>query len=167
MVLYAMLYRFLTRLPAYGSKKITYQDVISNLNILDYEYYFKVVDSFFQGDLSNILTLFDRVQRQGFDGDTFVNGLAEHFRNLLVCKHQAIHHLLNLSESLTNQYHQQAQLAGESFILSALDLLNSCDVEYKLAKNKRLHVEMALIKINYLHHQVEATPTELEEKKKH
>ena len=119
------------KIASYGGKKITYQDVISNLNILDYEYYFKVVDSFFQGDLSSILTLFDHVQKQGFDGDIFINGLAEHFRNLLVCKHQSIHHLLNLSESLTAQYHEQAQLAEESFILSALDILNSCDVEYK------------------------------------
>ena len=140
------------KIASYGGKKISYDDVIGNLNILDYDYFFKVVDYFFQGDLAGILSLFDNVQKQGFDGDTFINGLAEHLRNLLVCKHKSIHHLLSLSETLSKQYHTQAQLAEESFLLSALDLLNTCDIEYKMAKNKRLHVEMTLIKINYLQH---------------
>lgn len=138
------------KIASFGGKKITYQDVISNLNILDYEYYFKVVDAFALGDVAAVLDLFDKIQHLGFDGDTFLNGLAEHLRNLLVCKHNAIHHLLSLSDQLKNQYLSQSANLEESFLLGALDIANDCDINYKMAKNKRLHVEMALIKINYL-----------------
>ncbi len=154
------------KIASFGGKKITYQDVISNLNILDYEYYFKVVEAFFQSDLVTILSLFDEVQKRGFDGDIFINGLAEHLRNLLVCKHEALHHLVSLSDLLTEQYQNQAALADESFLLSALDLLNTCDVEYRMAKNKRLHVEMTLIKINHLQHLLDTPIQPASEKKK-
>ncbi len=142
------------KLASYAKGKITYQDVINNLNILDYDYFFQVVDAFFRCDIGEVLRLFDDVQKRGFEGDIFVSGLAEHLRNLLVCKYENIHHLLDLSENLAKRYFQQAALADESFIVSSLDLLNTCDIEYKMAKNKRLHVEMTMIKLNYALHLV-------------
>ncbi|NND05683.1 MAG: DNA polymerase III subunit gamma/tau [Saprospiraceae bacterium] len=138
------------KVASFGGKKVTYQDVIDNLNVLDYDYFFRVVSRFLSSDLAGIMQLFDEVQRKGFDGDVFLNGLIEHLRNLLVCKHKSIQHLLYLSDKLNKQYLEQAELTDENFILSALDLANECDVNYKMAKNKRLHVEMALIKMTYL-----------------
>lgn len=138
------------KLASFGGKKITYKDVISNLNILDYDYFFKVVDSLLMGNVAEVLNIFDEIQQKGFEADAFLNGLAEHFRNLLVCHHQAIHHLLELSEQVKSSYLNQAKLTEERFILSALDIANECDVNYRMAKNKRLHVEMALIKMNFI-----------------
>ena len=154
------------KIASYGSKKISYDDVIQNLNILDYDVYFKIVEALANNDLAAILAQFDLVQKEGFEGDVFVNGLADHFRNLLVCKHEAIQHLLTLSEGLSQRYIAQAAKTDEAFILSALDILNNCDVEYKMARNKRLHVEMALIKLNYLLYQVDLGSAELLEEKK-
>lgn len=138
------------KVASFGGKKVTYQDVIQNLNVLDYDYFFQVVERFLQSDLPGIMHLFDEVQQKGFDGDIFLNGLSEHLRNLLVCKHKAIHHLLHLSDKLNQRYIQQATLIDENFILNALEVANECDVNYKMAKNKRLHVELALIKMTYL-----------------
>ena len=143
------------KLSSFGGKKITYRDVIDNLNILDYDYYFQMVDAFLEGDVGKVLSIFDEIQRKGFEGDIFINGLAEHVRNLLVCKHQAIHHLLSISEQLQKRYFDQSKMVEESFLLSMLDIANDCDINYKMAKNKRLHVELALIKINYLTQMVE------------
>ncbi|MCB0688483.1 MAG: DNA polymerase III subunit gamma/tau [Saprospiraceae bacterium] len=151
------------KLASFGGKQITYQDVISNLNILDYDYFFKVVDAMLLGDIAEVLRIFDEIQQKGFEADAFLNGLAEHFRNLLVCHHQAIHHLLELSEQVKATYLRQAKLTEESFLLSALDIANDCDVNYRMAKNKRLHVEMALIKMNFIN-QVVKSPDLLVEK---
>ena len=138
------------KLASFGGKKISYQDVISNLNILDYDYFFKVVEAMLMGDIGEVLRIFDEIQQKGFEADAFLNGLAEHFRNLLVCHHQSIHHLLELSDQVKTSYMDQAKLVEENFILSALDIANDCDINYRMAKNKRLHVEMGLIKMNFI-----------------
>jgi len=138
------------KLASFGGQKITYQDVITNLNILDYDYFFKVVDAMLMEDISGVLNIFDEIQQKGFEGDAFLDGLAEHFRNLLVCHHKSIHHLLELTDQVKEQYISQGALASENFLLGALNLANECDVNYRLAKNKRLHVEMALMKMNFL-----------------
>ncbi len=153
------------KLASFGGEKISYQDVITNLNILDYDYFFKVVDAMLLGDIATVLQIFDEIQQKGFEADAFLNGLAEHFRNLLVCHHQAIHHLLELSELVKISYLNQARLTEESFLLSALEVANECDINYRIAKNKRLHVEMALIKMNYINQERQNTGSLTGEKK--
>ncbi|MEL6277058.1 MAG: hypothetical protein AAFU03_18300 [Bacteroidota bacterium] len=98
-------------------------------------------------DQAGIMLLFDEVLRKGFDADLFINGLAGHLRNLLVCKDPATIPLLEAGERLRNRYHQQSALTPTDLILTSLNLANDCDVEYKLARNKRLHVEMCLLKM--------------------
>lgn len=138
------------RIVSFSGDAIRYSDVIENLNILDYDYFFKVVDGLLTEDMSAILVLFDDVLRKGFDGDLFINGLAEHLRNLLVCKDPQTITLLEVSEALQVRYQEQAQLAPAALLLTALSLCNDCDIHYKTARNKRLHVEMALLKMTYI-----------------
>ncbi|MEL7427425.1 MAG: DNA polymerase III subunit gamma/tau, partial [Bacteroidota bacterium] len=135
------------RIVSFSGKKITYEDVITNLNVLDYDYFFRVVDALLTEDIQQTLLIFDDIQRKGFDGDLFMTGLAQHLRNVLVCKDEQTLSLLDASDSLRDRYRQQAQLCGSDFILTTLNLANECDLNYKLARNKRLHVEMSLIKM--------------------
>jgi DNA polymerase-3 subunit gamma/tau len=130
-----------------AGKKVTYKETIDNLNILDYDYYFKVVDGLLAEDLSSTLLIFDEILKKGFDGHNFIVGLSEHFRDLLVVKDEATVQLLQVSESARDRYLQQTQQASVSFLLSALNLANSCDINYKSSKNQRLHVELALMKM--------------------
>ena len=138
------------RIISFSGKEVSYQHVIDNLNILDYDYYFKITDAILSEDSSTLLLLFDKILRQGFEGDIFINGLAEHFRNLLVCKDAATLTLLEVSGNIEAQYKEQSSLVPLKLILSALDIANDCDVQFKLARNTRLHVEMALIKMAYI-----------------
>ena len=138
------------RIVSFSGNKIAYKDVIENLNILDYDYYFKVVEALLMEDSSQLLLLFDQISKKGFDGDTFINGLAEHLRNLLVCKDPKTLSLLEVSGSIRDRYQQQAALVPSALVLSALSIANDCDVNYKMARNTRLHVEMALIKMAYI-----------------
>ncbi len=135
------------RIVSFSGKKITYEDVITNLNVLDYDYFFRVVDALLAEDIRQTLLIFDDIQRKGFDGDLFMTGLAQHLRNVLVCKDEQTLSLLDASDSLRDRYRQQAKLCGSDFILTTLNLANECDINYKLARNKRLHVEMSLIKM--------------------
>jgi len=138
------------RIVSFSGNKISYQDVIENLNILDYDYYFKVVEAMLIEDASQLLLLFDQISRKGFDGDIFINGLAAHLRNLLVCKDSRTVDLLEVSGNIKERYQEQANLTPTGLILSALSLANDCDVNYKMSRNHRLHVEMALIKMAYI-----------------
>lgn len=138
------------RIVAFSGKRITYEDVINNLNILDYDVFFQMVDALLLEDAAKVLLIFDDVLRRGFEPDLFINGLAEHLRNLLVCKDEVTLQLLEVSEGLRERYLKQAQLAPSRLLLTALNLANDCDVAYKLARNKRLHVEMALLKMAYI-----------------
>ncbi len=132
-----------------SGEKITYKDVISNLNILDYEYYFRMVDAFLKCDLPAVLNILDEVVRNGFDTESFVQGLAEHFRELLVAKDVNTIGLMECSEAVRQRYFNQASLAEEGFVLTALQILNTCDLTLGRAANKRLHTEIALSKICY------------------
>lgn len=146
------------RIVAFSNQQITYSDVITNLNILDYDYYFQMVNHLLQENVNEVLLLLDQIMRKGFDGDLFINGLAEHLRNLLVCKDEKSLQLLEAGEKLKERYLSQAILSSSSFIVSALNIANECDVEYKMARNKRLHVEMALIKMTFIMRSLTATP---------
>jgi DNA polymerase-3 subunit gamma/tau len=149
-----------------AGKKITYNDVIENLNVLDYDYYFQITDSLLAEDSAAMMNLFDQILRKGFEPDVFVNGLAEHLRNILVCKDEATLALLEVGESLRDRYRKQAALAPSSFLLTALNLCNDCDVNFKMARHKRLHVEIALLKMCYINRAVKAAQTPVFQEKK-
>ncbi len=137
------------RITSASGKKITYDDVITNLNVLDYDYFFRITDALLTEDLRQVLLIFDSVLRNGFEGDHFINGLAEHLRNLLVCKDAETLRLLEVGDSLRERYRQQAAIAPASFLLTALNLCNDCDINFKMARQKPLHVELYLIKMCY------------------
>ena len=126
---------------------LTYAAVLENLHILDYDYYFKITDALTAASVARSLVLFDEILRKGFDGHLFIVGLLEHFRNLLVCKDPATVSLLQVSESAERKYIDQSRDADMSFLLSALSVASQCDINYKAAKNQRLHVELCLMKL--------------------
>ena len=156
------------RITSFSGKKIAYNDVIENLNVLDYDYYFQLTDALLAEDLPAVMQLFDQILRKGFEPDIFLTGLSEHLRNVLVSKEEATLALLETGDSLRERYRKQAALAPSSFILSALSLSNDCDVNYKMARNKRLHVEMCLIKMCHINQAVQVSQQKqaaVEEKK--
>ena len=138
------------QMVTFGGNNLTYREVVQNLHILDYDYYFRLVDSLLAENLSAALLLLDEVVQNGFDLHNFVVGTAEHLRGLLVCKDAVTVQLLEVSEGIKQKYVQQAQAAPLAFLLSGLNLISQCDREFKQAKNQRLHVELALMKLAYL-----------------
>jgi DNA polymerase III subunit gamma/tau len=146
------------RMVAAGGHAVRYEDVLDNLNVLDYDYYFRLIDHLLAEDLPGVLLLFDDVLRKGFDPEIFMLGLAEHIRNLLVCKDEAMLQLLDYSGTVRDRYRAQAALAPSMLLLSALNLANECELNYKMARNKRLHTEMALIKMTYIQRAVRQSP---------
>lgn len=153
------------RITSSAGKNIRYADVIENLNVLDYDYYFQITDALLAEDAAAILNLFDQILRKGFDPEVFLSGLAEHLRNILVCRDAATLALLEAGDSLRERYRKQASLAPASFLLTALNLANDCDVNFKTARNKRLHLEIALLKMCYINRAVKATQAVSSEKK--
>lgn len=129
---------------------ITYKDTAENLHILDYDYYFSITDDFLNENLSGSLLTFNEILKEGFDGQNFIVGLAEHFRNLLVCRDKETVNLLEVSENVKKKYLEQSARADKSFLLSAINISNQCDINFKSSKNQRLHVEIALMKISHL-----------------
>ncbi len=138
------------QIVSYTNKNVTYKAVIENLNILDYDYYFKLTNYVTDGDVSNVLLLFNEILNNGFDGNNFINGLAEHFRNVLVGKDNQTIKLLEVSETIKKQYIVQSNATDVGFLLTALNLANQCDLNYKNSKNQRLQVELALIKMCHI-----------------
>jgi DNA polymerase-3 subunit gamma/tau len=133
-----------------AGSKLTYKLTVDNLHILDYDYYFKITDSFVNEDLAGALLIFDEIIKNGFDGQNFIVGLAEHFRNLLVCKDKETIHLFEVTEGIKDRYAHQAGQIDKSFLISAINIAHQCDLYFKSSKNQRLHVEIALMKITYL-----------------
>ncbi|MEO1713295.1 MAG: DNA polymerase III subunit gamma/tau, partial [Bacteroidota bacterium] len=154
------------RIVSFSGKQIRYKDVIENLNVLDYDYFFKMVDALLLQDVQQLLLIFDQILRNGFDPDIFLGGLAEHLRNLLVCKDESTLQLLAMSDQLGIRYREQAQLSPVSFLLNTMSLANECDIHYKTARNKRLHVEMYLIKMAYAANAVSGADLTLAPEKK-
>lgn len=138
------------QIVSYTNKNLTYKSVIDNLNILDYDYYFRLTQYLTSADVSQALVLFDEILNNGFDGNNFINGLAGHLRNLLVAKDPQTVRLLEVSENIKQKYLVQSQQTQVSFILTALNLANQCDLTYKNSKNQRLQVELALIKMCHI-----------------
>ncbi|HKG07852.1 MAG TPA: DNA polymerase III subunit gamma/tau, partial [Pedobacter sp.] len=138
------------QIVSYTNKNLTYKSVIENLNILDYDYYFKLTQYLTTSNISDTLLLFDEILNNGFDGNNFINGLSGHLRNLLVAKDPQTTRLLEVSENIRQKYINQSQQTQVSFILTALNLANQCDLNYKNSKNQRLQVELALIKMCHI-----------------
>lgn len=138
------------QLVSFSNKNLSYQAVIDNLNVLDYDYYFKLTEAIQEENSSKCLLIFDEILSNGFDGSHFISGLASHFRNLLVAKDIETIKLLEVSKSIKERYLNQAQKASQGLLLSALNIANQSEIQYKTSKNQRLQVEIALLKMCHI-----------------
>jgi DNA polymerase-3 subunit gamma/tau len=138
------------QIVSFSGRNITYKDVIGNLNVLDYDYYFRLVDLFLKNDISGCLILFNEILEHGFEGHHFITGLSSHFRDVMVCKDPVTIQLLEVGGEIREKYKLQAARCDSEFLIGALQVANECDLQYKASQNKRLLVELALIKIAQL-----------------
>ena len=138
------------QIVSFSGKNITYKNVIANLNVLDYDFYFRLIDLFLKNDVPGSLMLFSEVLDHGFDGHHFITGLSSHFRDLLVCKDPITVQLLEVGGEIKEKYKQQAAACEQEFLFEALKVSNECDLQYKISQNKRLLVELGLIKMAQL-----------------
>ncbi len=138
------------KMVSFSDGKLNYQDTLEHLNILDAVYYFKLLTAIREQKLSDALLIFDEINRKGFEGDLLLNGFAEFVRNLLICKDERAAVLLDVVEDFRQKYIDAAKNLEASYLISALNLLSESELNYKAARNKRLHVELALIKLAYL-----------------
>lgn len=138
------------QIVSFSNRNVTYQAVIDNLNILDYDYYFKLMDAVAAEDAAEALLVFDTILNRGFDGAHFMAGLSSHIRNLLVTKEPKTLKLLDVSENIKKKYLQQSMALSSGLLLSALNIANQAEVSYKNSKNQRLQVELALLKMCHL-----------------
>ncbi len=148
------------RLVSFSDKTLQYQDVITHLNILDYDYYFKITDQLIENNISALLVSYNEIINNGFDGHNFINGLANHLRDLLLAQDSLTVSLLNKNNDLEKRYLDQAIQTDATFLVKALKLTNECDIQYKLSNNQRLLVEICLMQISSIGQEVEV-------KKKH
>ena len=135
------------QMVSFSGKNITYKDVIDNLNVLDYEYYFRMVDYILAKDTNSILLLLNDVVEKGFDIQHFVQGLSTHLRNLLLGRDSRLVDMMEVSRQLKMRYSEQAQKCSQYFLLKSLDLANQCDLNFRNSSNKRLHLEICLMKM--------------------
>jgi DNA polymerase-3 subunit gamma/tau len=143
------------KIVSFTNGELNYANTLEHLNILDADYYFKLMDSMQQQDLAGTMLLFDDINRKGFEGDMVLNGFAEFIRNLLVCKDEKVAALLEVVENFKDKYISTAKKIPAPWLISALNILNETEINYKAARNKRLHVELALIKLTYLQQALE------------
>jgi len=138
------------KIVSFTNGELTYANTLEHLNILDADYYFKLLDGMLNQDLAGVMLLYDDINRKGFEGDLVINGFAEFIRNLLVCKDEKAAGLLEVVESFRDKYIATAKNVSAGVLISALNILNETEINYKAARNKRLHVELALIKLCFL-----------------
>lgn len=132
---------------SFSGSKVTYKDVITNLNVLDYDYYFRITDHIIESNIPAVFLTFNELLNEGFDGHHFINGFSSHLRDLLVCQDEVTLQLLEVSKNIRDKYQSQSQIISATVLYQLLDIANVCDVEYRAAKNQRLHVELALLKM--------------------
>ena len=147
----------LDKIVSFTNGELNYTNTLEHLNILDAEVYFKLLECMQQQDLSGAMLLYDEINRKGFEGDLVLNGFAEFIRNLLVCKDEKAAGLLEVVESFRDKYLSTAKNVSAPLLIAALNILNETEINYKAARNKRLHVELALIKLCYLQQAIEIT----------
>lgn len=145
----------LDKIVSFTGGSLTYQNTLEHLNILDEDYFFKMLESMQAKDLAASMVLYDEINRKGFEGDMVLNGFAEFIRNILVCKDPKSAPLLEVVEGMQVKYISAAAAMGMSYLVSALNILNEAEINYKMARNKRLHVELTLIKLNFLQEAIE------------
>ena len=145
----------LDKIVSFSNGELTYKNTLEHLNILDEEYFFKLLEYLTKQDLTNAMLLYDEINQKGFEGDMVLYGLASFIRNLLVCKDPASAGLLESIEGWRDQYLSTAKLISTPYLVSALNILNEAEIQFKMARNKRLHVEMAIIKLNFLAQAIE------------
>lgn len=135
------------QMVAFCGREITYEQVIKNLNVLDYAYYFKLTDNFLQGDYASVLLTFDEILSRGFNALHFISGLSSHFRDLIVCRNGASQTLLQIAPTVAQQYRETAGKCPTDFLFNALDCTTACEAQYKQSGNQRLLIEFTLIKL--------------------
>ena len=145
----------LDKIVSFSNGALTYDNTLEHLNILDEGYFFKLLTHLTEEDLTSAMLLYDEINQKGFEGDTVLYGMAAFIRNILVCKDQASAHLLESIEGWRDQYLAAAQKISTPYLVSALNILNEAEIQFKMARNKRLHVELALIKLNFLQQAIE------------
>jgi len=145
----------LDKIVSFTNSEVNYTNTLEHLNILDEDYYFRFLDSMQTQDLPAALLLYDDINRKGFEGDLVLNGFSEFIRNLLVSLDEKAAVLLEVVESFKDKYAEAAKKTSASFLISALNILNEAEINYKAARNKRLHVELVLIKLCYLQQALE------------
>ena len=150
----------LDKIVSFTNGELNYSNTLEHLNILDEDYYFKMLDYMQQQQLSDAMLLYDEINRKGFEGDTLLEGYSEFIRNLLVSKDAKAAILLEVADDFKQKYLQAAQQISTGWLIAALNLLNEAEINYKQARNKRLHVELAIIKLCYLLQAVEMVNTE-------
>jgi DNA polymerase-3 subunit gamma/tau len=145
----------LDKIVSFTNGAVTYLNTLEHLNILDEAYYFNLLDYLQEQDLSSALLMYDEINNKGFEGDTVLNGIAEFLRNLLVSRDARVAMLLEVAEDFKQKYMETAQKVDAAYIISALNVLNEAEINYKQARNKRLHVELTIIKLCYLQQAIE------------
>ena len=133
---------------SFSGNDITYEKVIDNLNVLDYDYYFRLTDAFLNENHQEALIIFNEILEKGFDAHQFINALSKHFRDLLVCKDQQTLQLLEVGAGIKEKYKTQSQQVSVDFLIKALNIANQYDVSYRTSMNQRLHIELALIELS-------------------
>lgn len=132
---------------SFSEEKISYSNVIENLNILDYEYYFRTTDHFIAGDVAASLMLFNEILEKGFDAHNFLGGLSSHMRDLLVCRDPVTLELLEVGAGIRDRYQAQCKVTSQEWLYKALEILGTTDISFKAARNQRLHMELTLLKL--------------------
>jgi DNA polymerase-3 subunit gamma/tau len=145
----------LDKIVSFSNGALTYENTLEHLNILDEGYFFKLLTHLTEEDLTSAMLLYDEINQKGFEGDTVLYGMAAFIRNILVCKDKASAHLLESIEGWRDQYLAAAEKISTPYLVSALNILNEAEIQFKMARNKRLHVELALIKLNFLQQAIE------------
>lgn len=145
----------LDKIVSFSNGKVSYQSTLEHLNILDHDYYFELLNHQLEQDMAGAMVLFDEINRKGFEGDLVLNGYAEFIRNLLVCQSPKAASLITVVEGLEKKYAATAKKVNAAYLVGALNILNEAEINYKMARNKRLHVEMALIKLTFLQQAIE------------
>jgi DNA polymerase-3 subunit gamma/tau len=147
----------LDKIVSFTNGELNYANTLEHLNILDADYYFRLLDCMLQQDLAGAMLLYDDINRKGFEGDLVLNGFAEFIRNLLVCKDERVAGLLEVVEGFREKYVETGKKVPAAVLISALNILNEAEINYKGARNKRLHVELVIIKLCYLQQALELT----------
>jgi DNA polymerase III subunit gamma/tau len=147
----------LDKIVSFTNGELTYTNTLEHLNILDEDYFFRFLDFLQKQDLAGAMLLFDEINRKGFEGETLLNGLAEFFRNLMVCKDARMQVLLEVVESFKEKYSLAAQKTSLAYLIGAINIINEAEINFKQSRNKKLHIELTLIRLTYLQQAMEWT----------